>query len=55
MLTDEEIEQFCVGMQMGKTFQDKESQADIKWMLETGVLLGKDRDRALKLFKGTLQ
>ena len=52
MLEDEEIEAFCVGMQMGKTFQDKESQREIKWMLETDVLLGKDKERAQKLYKG---
>ena len=52
MLTDEEIEQLCVGMQMGKTFQDKTHQLELKWLLENDILLPRDRLRALKIYNG---
>lgn len=55
MLDYEEVEQFCVGMQMGKRFEDKESQKDIKWMLENDVLLPRDKERALNLYKGPVE
>lgn len=52
MLTDEEIEQLCVGMQMGKSFQDKQHQLEIGWLLENDILLPKDRERAMKIYRG---
>lgn len=52
MLTDEEIEQFCVGMQMGKVFGDKQHQLELKWMLENDILLPRDKERAQRIYKG---
>ena len=46
MLDDYEIEAFCVGMQMGKTFQNKQNQDEIKWLLENDVLMSRDKKRA---------
>jgi len=51
MLTDEEIEQFCVGMLMGKSFHDTESQKEIKWLLDNDVLLPRDKARAELLYR----
>lgn len=51
MLTDEEIEKFCVGMMMGKSFQDRESQKEIRWMLDNDILYPSDKRRAELLYR----